>query len=98
MFNFIQRCTIIFSATPGVKEGVVLKSCSRNLKMLPPRFQATRIDYWEYCPMSWYVVNQRRRPLTGSNNVNITDAQLNSENILGIAVEMLLLANIPAEL
>jgi len=39
--------------------------------------------------MSGHVVNQRWRPLTESNNVNITDAQLNSVNI-GIAVEMLL--------
>jgi len=28
--------------------------------------QTTRIDYWEYCPMSGYVLNQRCRPLTGS--------------------------------
>jgi len=36
--------------------------------------QATGIDYWEYCPMSGHVVNQKWRPFTGSNNVNNTDA------------------------
>jgi len=26
----------------------------------------TDMGYWEYCPMSGYVINQRWRPLTGS--------------------------------
>jgi len=30
------------------------------------RAQATRKDYWKYCPMPAYVIHQRWRPLTGS--------------------------------
>jgi len=30
------------------------------------RGQTTDLDYWEYCPMSGYDVNQRWRPLIGN--------------------------------
>jgi len=52
-------------------DGILFSACihdSNDIPMATPMFwgQATRIDYWEYCAMSKYVVNQRWRPLTRS--------------------------------
>jgi len=54
----------------GFENSVALISAdthdSNKIPTAKPMFQATRIDYWEYCPMSGHVVYQRWRPLTGS--------------------------------
>jgi len=53
------------------------------------RDQTTRKDYWEYCPMLWYLVYQRWRPLTGSRkDITYISARIHDSNGIPNATPM----------